>query len=208
MRIITVSASYGAGGSLVAPLVADRLGLPYLNRAQAASDSQRMHQEATEAAHSDEELERGLWRRLLGALAATPTELSIPGEMAEHPDRATRREAERQLHSFMDEHEGGVVLGWAAALVFPDALRVRLDGPVEQRIVQGMAIEGLSEDEARRRQKNTDEVRRLYWRRLYQRDWMDPAHFHLWLDGTAFTSEAIAEAVAVAAPSYFDRLRT
>jgi len=32
MRLITVSASYGAGGSVVAPALAGRLGLPFLQR--------------------------------------------------------------------------------------------------------------------------------------------------------------------------------
>jgi hypothetical protein len=32
VRLITVSASYGAGGSVVAPALAGRLGLPFLQR--------------------------------------------------------------------------------------------------------------------------------------------------------------------------------
>ena len=32
IRLITVSAAYGAGGSVVAPALADRLGLPFLQR--------------------------------------------------------------------------------------------------------------------------------------------------------------------------------
>jgi len=33
IRLVTVSASYGAGGSVVAPALADRLGVPFLTRA-------------------------------------------------------------------------------------------------------------------------------------------------------------------------------
>ena len=32
-RLVTVSASYGAGGAVVAPALADRLGVPFLQRA-------------------------------------------------------------------------------------------------------------------------------------------------------------------------------
>ena len=32
-RLVTVSASYGAGGSVVAPALAERLGVPFLQRA-------------------------------------------------------------------------------------------------------------------------------------------------------------------------------
>jgi hypothetical protein len=33
VRLVTVSATYGAGGSVVAPALADRLGVPFLQRA-------------------------------------------------------------------------------------------------------------------------------------------------------------------------------
>ena len=33
VRLVTVSASYGAGGSVVAPALAERLGVPFLQRA-------------------------------------------------------------------------------------------------------------------------------------------------------------------------------
>ena len=33
VRLVTVSASYGAGGSVVAPALAERLGVPFVQRA-------------------------------------------------------------------------------------------------------------------------------------------------------------------------------
>jgi hypothetical protein len=33
MRVVTISATYGAGGGLVGPAVADRLGVPFVDRA-------------------------------------------------------------------------------------------------------------------------------------------------------------------------------
>jgi cytidylate kinase len=38
-RVVTVSATYGAGGSLVAPLLAERLGLPFADRLIPADDA-------------------------------------------------------------------------------------------------------------------------------------------------------------------------
>lgn len=191
MQVVTISSSYGAGGSVIAPLVAERLGVPYLARAVAARDSQRMESEAREAAYTEEELERGLWQRVLNALAATPAPIELGGgtETTEHPDRALRAQAEQRLGEFVASGDGGVVLGWAAALVLPGAYRVRLDGPTEGRLRRGAEIEGIDEDAARQRLERTDEVRRLYWRRLYQCDWRDPDHFHLWIDTTALSVE-------------------
>jgi cytidylate kinase len=205
VRVIAVSASYGAGGSVIAPLVAERLGVAYLDRAVAARDSQRMEEEVREAAASEEELERGLWQRVMYALASTPSELSPATSVPEHPDRTVRLEAERRLHAFAAEPAGGVVLGWAAPAVLPDAFRVRLDGPLERRLRQGMEIEDLDEASARRRLDKTDDVRRLYWRRLYQLDWRDPDLYHLALDSTALPREVSAELIAGAARAFWGR---
>lgn len=205
MHVITISASYGAGGSVVAPAVAERLGVAYLDRAVAAGDSERMEEEVREAAVSEEEVERGLWQRAMSALAVTPSEFGPGGAGVLHPDRALRGEAENRLRAFASESSGGVVLGWAAAAVLPDAFRVRLDGPPERRLVQGMEIEDLDADAARRRLDRTDEVRRLYWRRLYQRDWRDPDLAHLSIDSTALPLETVVDLVVAGAKAFRHR---
>jgi cytidylate kinase len=184
--------------------VAERLGVPYLDRAVPARDTERIGEEVREAAVSEEELERGLWQRVVNALASTPNELAPVIETAEHPDRALRHEAEARLRAFAATGAGGVVLGWAAAVVLPDAFRVRLDGPSERRLLQGMAIEGLDHDAARARLERTDEVRRLYWRRLYKRDWRDPDLFHLAVDSTALHHEAVADLMVRGATAAWD----
>ena len=199
MRVIAVSASYGAGGSIIAPLVAKQLDVPYLDRAVAARDSQRMDEEAREAAYSEEELERGLWKRIINALAATPNEMAPVTDVVEHPDLVLRHEAEQRLRAFASTGDGGVVLGWAAATVLRGAFCVRLDGPLERRLRQGMAIEGLDEATARQRLDRTDEVRRLYVRRLYQRDWRDPDLYHLTIDTTVLDADTVADLIVRAA---------
>jgi cytidylate kinase len=204
VRIIAMSASYGAGGSVIAPLVAEHLGVPYLDRAIAAREGERMQAEVREAAVDEEQLERGLWQRMISALAATPNEFTPVVHPPQHPDRAVRDEAERRLREFASGDASGVVLGWAAPAVLPGAFCVRLDGPVERRLLQGMKIEGLSEADARRRLDKTDDVRRLYWRRLYQRDWRDPDLYHLSLDSTAISTEAAADLVERAAAAFWD----
>jgi hypothetical protein len=63
-----------------------------------------------------------------------------------------------------------VILGVAAAVVLGKdrGFRVRLDGPAERRIVQGAAIEGISEEQARERLRAADKARTAYVRRLYR----------------------------------------
>ncbi len=201
MRLITVSASYGSGGSIIAPLIAERLGLPFLNRPVAAGTTTAIEVAANnEAAQPDEDVSQSIWTRILEALAAVPdeygTHLNLPpgGSGAE-----LRNEAERRLSGFVAANAGGVVLGYAGALVLDGAFRVRLDGPSERRVTAGMRIEQLDEATARARLTKTDEVRAGYWKRLYQRDIRDPAAYELMIDTTVLPAETVADIVVIAA---------
>jgi hypothetical protein len=195
MRLITVSASYGAGGSVVGPAVARRLDLPFLDRAVPASGSDRP-EAVSEGATPGEDLSRSLWQRIFDGFAATPPEVvgEVTPLMSGDAGHRVRVEAERRLHAFADEG-GGVVLGWAGAVALPEAFRVRLDGPIEGRVRNGMAIEGLDEESVRRRLARSDEVRRVYWRRLYRQDWRDPDWYHLWIDTTVIDFDAAADLI-------------
>ena len=85
-----------------------------------------------------------------------------------------------------------VVLGRAAAIVLcgrPGAVHVRLDGPEEALVFQAMQIDQIDEDEARRRQRNSDRARMDRVKHLYQADPRDPRHYHLVLKSTALARD-------------------
>lgn len=207
MRVITVSASYGAAGSVIGPLVAARLDVPFLDRAVPAAVGDELADSGRETATSTEDLGRSLWRRIFDGFAfVAPEGLGeLPPPRPEDPELQVRNEAERRLRAFA-AGGGGVVLGWAGMLVLPEAFRVRLDGPPERRVVQGMRVEGLDEAAARQRMQRSDDIRRLYTKRLYRRDWRDPDLYHLWLDSTVVTPEAAATVIIEAATAYWARL--
>lgn len=196
MTVIAVSASYGAGGSVIAPLLAQRLGVPFLNRPMSAGDAASLQPQLTEDAHEDD-LRRSIWGRVLEAFAAVPDDTGTAPPVVRDGGTVhrVRTEAERRLHDF-EAAGGGVVLGWAAAVVLEGSYRIRLDGPPERRVRQAMRIEGLDEDAARSRREKTDEIRRVYWRRLYGLDWRDPSLYHLVVDSTAHDAETVVDAVA------------
>ena len=62
MGVVTVSASYGAGGSEVGPAVAAALGLPFVDRAVPASVARKLDVPLDQAERRDETTDRGLWR--------------------------------------------------------------------------------------------------------------------------------------------------
>jgi cytidylate kinase len=81
----------------------------------------------------------------------------------------------------------------------PDALHVRLDGPVEVRIAQAVARSGQPEAEVRRALRSNDAARAAYVRNFYRADPAAARHYHLVLDTTAIPWTAAADLIVAAA---------
>jgi cytidylate kinase len=198
--LVTISASYGAGGSVVGPAVADRLDVEFLDRPLTAAETQQVGDAAGEGATEDERTE-GILERLLSGFAQL-SEVFNP-DLVVTRDQRVRQRAEERLHAFEAE-SGGVVLGWGSALILPNAFHVRLDGPIEARLRQAMKIERLLDKEtARRRQYETDRIRTNYMRRLYGVDVRDPCLYHLVIDSTAIPLAAAVDLIANATKAFF-----
>jgi cytidylate kinase len=198
---VTISAGYGAGGSVVAPHVARLLGLPMLDRAISSRVAAQLHV-------SVEEAQGGAVRRSFiellaplaaGILAAAPD--AAPRDLAAPPDETGlfREQAEAIMRAALAT--GAVILGRAGAAAFqaePGVLRVRLFGPVPARIAQAARIESTDAETARQRLPQVDRARAQYVRRLYRADIDDPALFHLHLDSTAIPLDACAALIVTA----------
>ncbi len=201
MGVVTVSASYGAGGSEIGPAVAEALGLPFVDRAVPAGVARKLDVPLDLAQQRDETTDRGLWR-VISSMALVP-EMAGAGPLAYHTfadEHAFREKTEEVLHEIAEA--GGVVLGRAAALVLAgrdDALHVRLDGPVEQRVVRSVQRSGRSEAEVRRALRSNDAARAAYVRNFYRADPADARHYHLVIDTTAIPWNAAADLVVAAA---------
>ena len=201
MGVVTVSASYGAGGSEIGPAVAAALGLPFVDRAVPASVARKLDVPLDQAERRDETTDRGLWR-VISSMALVP-EMAGAGPLAYNTftdEHAFREKTEEVLHEIADS--GGVVLGRAAAIVLAgraDALHVRLDGPEEVRITRAVARTGKPEAEIRRALRSNDAARAAYVRNFYRADPAEARHYHLVIDTTAISWTAAADLVVVAA---------
>ena len=198
-RVVTISASYGACGSVIAPAVAKRLGFPVLDRALPAAASST----AAESAN-DEERTEGLITRMLSRFASVPDPLTggVSGVPGVPRDEVLKEQVEQQVGQFA--RSDGVILGWGSTLIVKAAFHVRLDGPEEARVRRGMLIEGLDEGAARKRLADTDRVRSLYIRRMYGRDWRDFELYHLVVDSTSLELDACVSVIADAARAFWD----
>ncbi|SHK03866.1 Cytidylate kinase [Pseudonocardia thermophila] len=200
MHVVTISASFGAGGSIVGPAVAERLGVPFLDRAIPASVAAELGIPLEEALANDEQVQSRFSRWLT---AAAPLSIEwmagcelppvvAPEQIVEGTVKAIRRMAA----------SGGVVLGRAGAIVLrdhPGALHVRLDGDRERRIRQAVELKGMSEEEARAAQPRNDAARTAYVRHFHRADPALPCHYDMVLDSTRLPIPVCVELIVTAA---------
>jgi hypothetical protein len=202
MTLVTLSAPYGAGGSQIGPAVAERLGVPFVDRAIPTRVAERLAVPLRGAIEHDESVGGWLTRALLSFGQVTPV-LAGAQPVPEHllTDDAFRQATEQVLL----EHaagEGAVILGRAGAIVLrdqPRALHVRLTGPEPARIEQGMLLEGVDRATAERHAHDTDNARRAYVHHFYRCDASDPAHYHLVIDSTAIPLDDCTDLIVGAA---------
>jgi cytidylate kinase len=204
MGVVTVSAAYGAGGAEVAPAVAERLGLPFVDRAIPAQVAGRLGVPIAVAEANDETVVRGLWR-LVTSLGAMPDPAGGVLPQTNTPDeRSFRQQTERVLEEIADG-DGGVVLGRAAALVLrdrPDALHVRLDGPRDRRLAAAVGRSGRPVDDVRRELEANDRGREAYVRHFYRTDPALCRHYHLVVDTTVLPLDTVVDLVVAAARAH------
>jgi cytidylate kinase len=211
MGVVTIAATYGAGGSIIGPAVAERLGLPFVDRAIPTSVAEKIHAPLMTALADDSAGSTAVGRLLNSALNYSGLFAGVPWPAADLgvPDVAQTEVVIRRLA----DTDGAVILGRAGVFVLEhrrDCLHVRLDGEVEARRKAAMAHEGLDYKVAARLQETTDYARRSYVSHFYPRagDWDDPCHYHMVLDSTAISVDTCVEIITTAARDLFARSRT
>lgn len=200
MSLVTLSATYGAGGSEVGPELAKRLGVPFVDRLIPSEVAARLDvSRASAFAHDG--VSGGVLARALATLA--PIGQAFGEVPATEPvgDRDFREVTEQVIFERADSGHG-VILGRAAAVVLRDdrqALHVRLDGSREARLRQAMRLQVIDRPTAERRMRETDRARHAYVRRFHRADARDPALYHLLINSTVIDLTECVEMIALAA---------
>ena len=195
---ITISAGYGAGGSTVAPQVAERLGWAFLDRAITSTVAERLQLPVQEVEAGGPPPPTGWWRFVQSLAPLAEPELG--GFLQGAEDTEVRHGMEDELRRAV-RGAGAVVLGRAGACALlqePGVLRVRLYGPPEVRVAQAARIEGVDVTTAQRRLHQVDPARDAYVRRLYGRSADDPELHHLQVDSTVVPLDACVDLVVAA----------
>src|SRR5438034_964435 len=208
MPVITIGRQFGAGGATVGRMLADRLKIDFLD-SQIIDEVARRLQLPKEEVEAEDEQPGSLLARLLVALGSASTEPLIPAEAgaAWTPPNAAptfdTRKAVLQItqHVIEEAARGGnvVIVGRGGAYIlgkFPGALHVFLRAAEAVRVKAIMARFSItSEDEARRRMKQTDENWTSYIKQVYGHDRNHPAHYDMVLDTGRLGYEATVDAI-------------
>ena len=200
--VVTISGSFAAGGGTVGPAVAERLGVPFMDRAIPMQVARSLDVSVEEALDRDERRPPAI-ARFLASLAASGDALGAPAAPAERVanDDAFRVETEKVIRELAGT--GGVVLGRAGAVVLRDhpwALHVRLDAPRKQRLARMLEFERTSSPEAAGRlMDSTDRAWLSYVRYFYKADARDPSLYHLLINSVALSLEACTDMIVTAA---------
>jgi MFS family permease len=187
--VVTLSASYGAGGSVVGPLVAQELAVPFLDRAIPAAVAELLTVSPGLALAHDERPPAPI-----GVLIARLATANIPDGATPPPstDSGVNEEelflerTEQVLHRFAAS--GAVILGRAAAIVLaehPRAFHVRLDAPPLARLARVAAEQHVDDHAAAALVADNDRAREAYVHHFYGTDPNDPALYDLTIDTTS-----------------------
>jgi cytidylate kinase len=199
MSLVAISASYGAGGSHIAPALAERLDVPFVDRAIPMAVAAQLEVPVDDAVNYDENLGGRSWlERVLSGFVGgdTGAPAPVPADIFSSADfrRATEEVLLAQAASGR-----GVILGRAAVVVLCEddrAFRVRLDGPEERRVAQAMRLGALDRAAAEAAMRRMDRVHADYTKQFYGVDVHDPSLYHLVLDSTAIPFEVCVDLVA------------
>ena len=186
--LVTIFEEYGAGAEAIGQQVADRLGIPFIG--------QSISSETFEAAAQRDAVEANFFERFLRSFTPMPTDADLVWDLASRTDHEIVTENTESL--LWLAAEGAVIVGRNATKILqrePQALHVKLTGPVESRVAYASATTGISLEQARRRQEREDRVRADLARRLYRWDPTQSGLFDLTVNTASFTDAHAADLI-------------
>jgi cytidylate kinase len=185
MPVITIARQYGAGGSTIAAIVAERLGANLVDKWLIAEVARRA-QLAPESVEAEDEHPSSLLGRLVAAFApmgvAPGMVWDVPYPDPAYDPRLAVLELTRKVVTEVARGGNAVIVGRGGAAILRerrDAVHVFLYAAEPARVDTVMAREAVSESVARRRMHEMDANRAAYLRQAYGLDRRDPLLYTL-----------------------------
>ncbi len=202
MSVITVSRTYGSGGSEVAAIVAKALGWSLLDNAVVDAVAVRLGVTPSEVAAREERV-ASLVERLVDTMALGSQEWLTPLSGSKRPPTeeqlvdVTRHIVEEAL-----ARGPAVVVGRGAQSMLAarsDALHVFCYAPRRALIARSMSRDGLAEEAATKRVDDTNAQREQWVRKHFNRSWEEHSNYHLSVNTEWLGIDGAAEMILSAA---------
>jgi cytidylate kinase len=228
MPVITINGPIGSGSFEVGQMVAERLGINYMDRMVLAEAARRIGSPVGSLVEKEQRVVR--FRERLGRFLQTMLERSaisgvggepyfghgtemLPAEtytelLGESPTASQTVNDKAFIDttsSVIKEIAGGgdvVIIGRGGNMIlsdFPGTLHVGMLAPLESRIENIMAREHYNRQEATKYVAELEEARIAFFRKFFRVNANDPELFHLILNGARIRPEIAAEMVVHAA---------
>jgi cytidylate kinase len=188
--VVTISATYGAGGAIIGERVAQALGVRFLSHvftSEQMEEDQRRWEAADAWAQFREQQTRG----------DNPIDDIMPDRALTELESHTRFEvSDEEVRELVGT--GGVVVGRAAPHILrdvPGVLHVLLNGPRQARIAQGAEYEEVDLPTATRRQQAHDASRMRVAVAHYGADPTNLRYYNVVLDTTALSFDDCVELI-------------
>jgi len=195
---ITISRQMGTGGSYIGQLIAQRLGLKYVDREVLHLAAEEFGcDEETVAAHS--ERVTSFWERILGGLSlGAPDSRYNPPPMRNFTDRELFEKQKEILKRIAAQHDC-VVVGWAGVFLLPrhrGMFTAFCHAPKSFRVKRLMSVyQDLNEEKARELIVESDRTREIYFNEMTDHDWTCARNYHLSIDTSRQPLEEIADLI-------------
>ncbi len=185
--IITLFEAYGAGASQVGPRLAEALGVRWIGQGVSSEELEAADPKGTGHININQFF-RSVAFSDIGSI-----------DLIESPSVVLARQNVETVRALVQD--GGVILGRNATVILadrPEALHVKLEAPVEDRIRRAAAEAGISVEQASVRQRREDEARAEMSLELWGWDPRTTARYDLVVNTTTFGIDGAVEIILAA----------
>jgi cytidylate kinase len=192
---VTIARRMGSGGTYLGRVIAEGLGLRYVDREVLRVAADRLGVEES-AIEQNRERVAGFWERFFGSLSFGPPEGTYtPPPVGAYSDKVLF-ECQTGILREMAGRENCLIVGYGGAYVLPRHARmvnIFFHAPLPFRVRRVMEIYDATEPEARRMVEDSDRLRARYFREMTGRDWACADNYHLCVDTSMSPLPELAE---------------
>lgn len=195
---VTIARRMGSGGSYVGRVIAERLGLRYVDREVLSRAAETLGVEEETLERTRERVST-FWERFFGSLSFGPPDGPYAPPSLPYNDRALF-ECQTTILREIAAREDCVIVGYGGAYVLPRHPRMVnffFHAPLRFRVRRVMEIYKLEEEErAREMVEESDRVRARYFKEMTGRDWACADNYHVAVDTSMRPLPELAEGLA------------